>query len=212
MTASPAPLGPKHPTNTIETRGRTWRSLWLAIAVTALNAALIQFVGFVSLGPIHFLLEISSDLGVLCLCVLAVGILFGLVVAIVRLRLRRVISLGCAMASMPLIMLTVFSVPVFSPYYWYVMVNQSRFESAVKAAKQPKGRAFIILGMRDVSTGSVINPPTFASIVYDQSDELERTPVQQSPEWKAHNHSYSPTAYSAHHLYGRFYLVWSTDP
>ncbi len=108
-------------------------------------------------------------------------------VALVKLRLRWMFSLGCAVVAIPLVLITVLRLAVFSLYYRYVLSNQTGFESEAKAETQPGLPAFAKLEGRDVSVGLAINPPTFTSIVYDESDELGLDPAKRSAGWNARN-------------------------
>jgi hypothetical protein len=74
-----------------------------------------------------------------------------------------------------------------------------------------------VLETRDVSTGLVINPNIFASIVYDESSELGAVPTERSPEWERRNKDAlqrlrgSDGEYAVQHLRGHFFLVWTID-
>jgi hypothetical protein len=155
----------------------------------------------------------SSIVGVFLLAFAAILILL-MAIELVRLRFRRLFSLACAVIAMHLIFFTIARITIFSPYYWYFLLNQSRFEGAVEARTRPGSPAFVKLEQRNVSTGLAINAPTFTAIVYDESDELGHTPAERSASWNAqHGKELSmdqggaPRAYTARRLHAHFYLV-----
>jgi hypothetical protein len=77
--------------------------------------------------------------------------------------------------------------------------------------------AFVKLEERDVSVGLAVNPPTFTSIVYDESDELVRDGANRSSEWNFRNGVHLTTdgggnrvVHDVQLLHGHFYLVTSS--
>jgi hypothetical protein len=198
--------------------------LYLAIAGATASVIWIRFLDFVPLGrgpsgTVRDLLNIFLPLGALILIAPVLVLIVWMMVALARRRFRRGLSLLCAVMVMPLIMWGGLRLTFFDPYYWYVMLNSPRFEREIKAETRAGVPTFVRLEDRDVSVGLVINPPTFTSIVYDESDELGRAAANRSLEWNIRNGirlaadgGGNRMVYSAQHLYGHFYLVTSSYP
>lgn len=173
------------------------RPLLWAAAFSILGDAWVQFLYFVPVNPsdhgsvyvVRGLLNISQPLGALLILGLVAVLLVRAMVALVRRRFRLMLSLGCAIALIPLIMVAGLHLVIFSPYYWYALLNQSRFEEVARSAKKPGIPLVVSLERRDVSTGLAVNQPTFTSIIFDERAETTPDPTRQ-------------------HLYGHFYLIW----
>ncbi|EJJ29041.1 hypothetical protein [Rhizobium sp. CF142] len=90
---------------------------------------------------------------------------------------------GCLWATMV--------VPIFDPWFWYVLINESRFEAVVAANNAAENSPrFAIIEERDVSTGitgASINH--LVTLIYDESDVADAAPSDSDQK----------------HLYGHFY-------
>lgn len=175
----------------------SWRPL---VRATALATIFVGWTGALEFMPCQSslangfdVLRLTMDLlfPFVALVVLGFGafLAVGAGVALIGRRFRRALSLACAAATIPLLVVAHNRVGTFSPYYWYVMGNEVRFE-AVARSSTAKAPVFAILETRDVSIGgltTVATPPSYVSIVYDESDEIGLSPASRSPEWRARN-------------------------
>lgn len=158
-------------------------------------------------------------LGMLLFLSLAVVLTLKLLVALARFRIRRSFSLLCALAALPLIVYAGYGLTICSPYFWYVLLNQSHFEEMASADKRPGAPAFAIVETRDASPMMLLAPLVLHLVVYDESDELGRPPSERSPAWEARNGTRLSDGGGVRmvygvlrHLRGHFYLVEQTYP
>jgi hypothetical protein len=185
------------------------------MAIAALLAASKQVIDFVANSTIRLTLDGLSMFIFLTFLIFLVALAVGLIVTLVRRRFRTALSLACALVVVPLLLVGPRHLFVCNLYYWYVLFNQAQFETAARQASPPP--TFAVLETRDVSTGLVINPNIFASIVYDESSELGAIPTERSPEWERRNKDAlqrlrgSDGEYAVQHLRGHFFLVWTID-
>jgi hypothetical protein len=100
-----------------------------------------------------------------------------------------------AIIAIPLTLLILGRLFIFDPYYWYVLANKARFTAEAKSAFKAGSPVFAVIETRDVSIGMVTTPPTFVSIIYDESDEILLDPSARSPEWRTFISSNASTPY-----------------
>lgn len=169
-----------------------WRPLIWSVVVAGIAVAILQILNFVPAGTRSIIGQLRDLAGILFFIAgplvgvfIVAWLVRSLVAALVRLQFRRALSLLCAAIALPLAIFGALRCPLLGPYYWYVVSNQARFEELIKAASHSGSPALVRLEERDVSTGLATDAPTFASIVYDESDELGRAPMQRSPTWYA---------------------------
>ncbi len=202
-------------------RSRLW-PIVLALTLAVCQAAMMQYLFFVPLGPAShptartFLMGLELLSPFVLLAVEAL-LIVGIIVTLVRLRFRGALTYLCAALSIPLVIIGVSRIIVFNPYFWYVLFNLHQLESAAQSSAGATTPAFVKLDGRDVSTGLIINPPTFTSLIYDESDELGLAPAKRSQAWVTKN---EPTLLATgvanftveriDHLWGHIYLVVST--
>ncbi len=200
----------------------SWRPLLWA---TLLAITLVGWMGALNFMPIRpplaggFGVRLTLDLWFpfVALAVLGFGavLAIGACVALIRRRFRRALSLAWAAATIPLLVGSHHYVGIFSPYYWYVMENHARFEAEARSLSTAKTPVFAILETRDVSIGLVTTPPSYVSVVYDESDEIGLDPESRSPEWKVRNDEivgrhvggYVASWRWTQHLRGHFFLL-----
>ena len=193
-----------------------------ALILAACYAAMMQYLFFVPLGPAShptartFLMGLDLLSPIVLLVVEAI-LVVAVLVTLARLRFRRTLIYLCAALCIPIVIIGVGRVTVFNPYFWYVLFNLNQLEAAAKSAAGTTAPAFVKLEGRDVSTGLVSNPPTFTSIIYDESDELGLAPEKRSRAWVTKNEPVllatgdaNFTVVRIDHLWGHFYLVVSS--
>jgi len=168
--------------------GYAWRPIGYAAAVGAIAAAWRQFLNFVpccetstnDVSNARLVLDILWPIGFLLLMGFAALLLVMMALAVVKRRFRRLLLFACAVVAIFFIPFLPNWLAVLSPYYWYVLFNQSRLEGAARAA-HPGPVSFATLEQRDVSTGFATDLTSFMSIIYDESDELGRSPERRTP-------------------------------
>jgi hypothetical protein len=201
----------------------TWRPLWWSVAGACVSAFWIHYMRFapvtaqsVASSVLKFTVGVALWLGTPAFLGYALFLPLRMMVALARLRFRRALSLACAIAVIPLVFVGLVRLIIFDPWYWYVLLNQSRFATEARAASSSGPPAFAILEDRDVSVGLATNPPLFAAVVYDESDELGLPTTQRSPAWEARNGKRlladNNLVVGVRHLLGHFYLVNRTYP
>jgi hypothetical protein len=124
--------------------------IYLAIAGATASVVGIQFLNFVPVSPgpvgaVRDVFNILLPLGVLILIAFTLVLIVWMIVALVRRRFRQLLSLLCAVVVIPLIICGGLRLAFFDPYYWYVMLNSSRFEREIKAKTQAGVPAFVKL-------------------------------------------------------------------
>jgi hypothetical protein len=181
--------------------------LWTT-AIAVLLAASKQTIDFVVNPTIRSILDWPSVLIFAAFLVFLVALAIGLIVTLVRRRFRTALSLACALAVVPLLLVGTRHLFFCNLYYWYVLFNQTQFETAARKASPPP--TFAVLETRDVSTGLVINPNIFASIVDDETSQLGVLPAERSSQWQNRNRDAlqqlrgSNGDYAVEHLHGHF--------
>ena len=164
----------------------------LALILAACHAAMMQYLFFVPVGPAShptvrtFLLGLEL-LSVFVLLAVEAILVAVVIVTLVGLRLRRTLTYLRAALSIPIVIVGVGRIILFNPYFWYVLFNLNQLEAAAKSAAGATTPGFVKLEGRDVSTGLVINLPTFTSIIYDESDEVGLAPTKRSQTWVTRN-------------------------
>lgn len=183
--------------------------LWVPVALAACYSAASQTLGFVSTrGVAGDLLGLSLVIVALAGSITVIGLVLGACIALLKGRFRRAFWLCCAIASVPLVLICSLRLVVFSPYFWYVLVNQARFTTAARAETRPGAQTFAVLETRDVSRGLVISGNVFISIVYDQTDELARDPPRPPEDWRTRSGGWIfGGRYTASRLHGHFFLI-----
>ena len=207
--------------NELGNRYRFW-PIASALILAACYAAMMQYLFFAPLGPAShptvrtFLMGLDLLSPFVLLAAEAILIL-AVLVTLVRLRFRRMLTYLCAALSIPIVIIGVSRIIVFNPYFWYVLFNLNQLEETAKSAAGSTTPAFVKLDGRDVSIGLVSNPPTFTSVIYDESDELGLAPEKRSQAWVTKNEPILLATGDANfivervdHLWGHFYLVVST--
>ncbi len=143
-------------------------------------------------GELRFLLDFPGSLVLFLPTYISVFIwLVSAIVALFRRRFRLVASNVIALALAFGCFATVMIVPIFDPWFWYVVINRSRLE-AVVAAHQVSGTKpkSVTIGDWDVSTGFAgVSPNHFVALIYDENEGAD---VE------------APDAIKKH-LYGHFY-------
>ena len=168
---------------------------------------------------IAFGMRLALDLALpfvfLCLCGFAIWLVAGAVLALIKRRVRRGLSLIFAIIAIPLLFVVQARLNMFDPYYWYVLANETRFETKAKSISGVGAAVFAVVETRDVSIGMVTTPPRYASIVYDESDEIGLDPADRSADWRVRSEArlepatagYSEPWVSVEHLVGHFFLL-----
>lgn len=166
---------------------------------------------------VRLALDLSGPFVLLCLFGFGIWLAIAAVLALIERRVRRALSLIFALVAIPLLFVAQARLNMFDPYYWYVLANEARFEAQAKSASGAGAAAFAVIEMRDVSIGMVTTPPRYASIVYDESDEIGLNPADRSEDWKSRHRAqlefasagYAESWYWVKHLVGHFFLVGS---
>lgn len=177
-------------------RADAWnfRRILHAAVLSAICAFYFHALDFWAVGAANGLRGIFDLLGGLLLLLTMIGfllvVLISTIVCVFRLRLRRLASNVLAFLCIPVCLMTLMLVPLFDPWFWYVVVNQSAFE-AEAATKTPKeGSKIVIIEGRDISTGLAgAGDNHFVQIVYSGADPNTLTSSDQ------------PLS----HIYGKFY-------
>ena len=94
------------------------------------------------------------------------------IVALFRRHIRLMASNVIATALAFGCLATVITVPIFDPWFWYVVINKPRLEALV-AANQATGTSprSAIIDEWDVSTGFAgVSPNHFIALIYDEND------------------------------------------
>lgn len=195
--------------------------VWLAIGTTTVFMAqmrVLEFfpqpregVGF----ALRLALDFAAPLVFFGLLGFAVWLAVAAMLAAIKRRFRRAASLVIAIVAIPLAGLVLGRLFIFDPYYWYVVANKDRFTAEAKAASKEGSPAFAVLESRDVSFGLATNPPTFASIIYDESGEIGLDASARSPEWRTLHQQQIESAAGGFidewqfvkHLTGHFFLL-----
>ena len=113
------------------------------------------------------------------------------IIALFRLHFRLVASNIAAIALLYGCLSAILIVPIFDPWFWYVLINKSRFEAAVVANSPTEGGPrFAIVEEWDVSQG--ISGESFNHLVTLIYDENATADVASSH-------------LDQKHLYGHFY-------
>ena len=171
-----------------------FRRILHAVVLSAICAFYSHTLDFWAVGTASGLRGIFDLLGGLLLILTTIGfllvMLISTIVCVFRLRFRRLASNVLAFLCIPVCLTTLMLVPLFDPWFWYVVVNQSAFE-AEAAAKTPKeGSKIVIITGRDISTGLAgAGDNHFVQIVYSGADP--NTLKSSDPPLS--------------HIYGKFY-------
>ena len=195
--------------------------VWLAIGLTAIFVVQMTVLEFFPMpkGGLGFGLRLALNFAVPFVGFFVIGFAIWLAVAAmlasIKRRFRRAASLIIAIIAIPLAALVLGRLFIFDPYYWYVVANKDRFTAEAKAASKATSPAFAVLESRDVSFGLATNPPTFISIIYDESDEIGLDPSARSPEWRTVHQQQIERAAGSYidewqfvkHLRGHFFLL-----
>jgi hypothetical protein len=138
-------------------------------------------------------------------------LLFG-AIALFKRRIRRASSFACACLIVPLVVFALPRLTIFSPYYWYVLLNQVKLERAGKVHSQTGDPVPVVLETRDVSFGLVSNPATFISIVYDEIDGLRDSPepARRLSAVEGREAFFEGAFLTVRPLFGHFYVVTAT--
>lgn len=196
----------------IVTRKDSWkhRRMVLGGLIGAVIAADLLLLDFVPVGLARLVMDFPG-LPIFLLIVMLV-ILTWLLMAIVSLfqrRFRRATSSLLAVALVFAVAGTVLRLPIFNPWLWYVLINQSSLEEiAAKNRGMQNSNEFVVIEERDVSTGiAAVTAPTFVALVYDErasSDATRAGSVRQIHD------QFSLRAEYVQHIYGKFYLRTET--
>ena len=194
--------------------------VWLAIGLTTIFVVQMTVLEFFPMpkGGLGFGLRLALDLAVPFVGIFVTGFAIWLAVAAVlasiKRRFRRAASHVIAIIAIPLAALILGRLFIFDPYYWYVVAHKDRFIAEAKAASKSGSPSFAVLETRDVSFGLATNPPTFISIIYDESDEIGLDPLARSQEWRTVHQEQIDLAASfvedwqfVKHLTGHFFLL-----
>lgn len=175
----------------------SWNVRRIAIAglLGAICAAYIRAFDFWQLDPANGL-RVILDLwgGPLLFLSVAVTLFIwsiGVFIALWRHTFRKAASSLIAILVIPVWSMTLLSVPLFDPWFWYVVFNKSSFEAeaAAKGSSQDSANFTVIEG-RDVSTGIAgADLNHFIALIYSESDPAKLA-VPGS---------------SLTHIYGKFY-------
>ncbi|MGO9545862.1 MAG: hypothetical protein ACLPPF_13870 [Rhodomicrobium sp.] len=200
-----------------------WRLIWAWTGLAAVFAAQMKALEFLPSMPpkagIAFGARLALDLALpfifLCLCGFAIWLVAGAVLALIKRRVRRGLSFIFAIIAIPLLFVMQARLNMFDPYYWYVLANVASFETQAKSISRAGAVAFAVVETRDVSIGIVTAPPRYASIVYDESDEIGLDPADRSADWRVRNQArlepatagYLEPWLSVKHLVGHFFLL-----
>jgi hypothetical protein len=196
------------------------RSLYWAVSLALISEILYRTEDFWPLpgpqysilGPARGLLDLFlRPIVTLTIFVFLVGLVIGAGLALIRRRFRKALSCASALGAFVLI-LVIANLPVFDPYFWYVVRNKTRLEATVMMPAQ--ARHFAVVGDWDVSTGL----STFVSIVYDESGEIDRGEQRWSPAMRTLYekdvlHSYACNQCiidHVEHVFNHFFVVWVT--
>lgn len=164
--------------------------VWLAIGFTTIYMVQMTVLEFFPMpkAGVGFGLRLALDMAVpfvgLFITGFAIWLAVAMVLAAVKRHFRRTASLIAAIIAIPLAGLVLGRLFIFDPYYWYVVVHHDHFTAEAKSASKAGSLAFAVLETRDVSIGMVTNPPTYISIIYDESDEIGLDPSARSQEWR----------------------------
>jgi hypothetical protein len=191
-------------------------------------AGLAAFVGicrhtvdFVSLpapdseNPIaHFrsFLTLGIALPVLASFITLVGLLLGVLVALVRQRWRQAWASVLALLAFFLIIVAQERLPFCDPYYWYVRLNAAQLEAEARARSTPGEPVFALLEGRDASTGMVGSGNDFMALVYDETDAIGQDAPARVAHWPRDEANLLrfgglSMAQRATHLSGHFFLL-----
>lgn len=210
-------------TDRVRTDACAWRLIWWWAGLAAVFTAQMKALEFwPSLPPkagvafgVRLALDLSGPFVLLCLFGFAIWLAVAAVLALIKRRMRRALSLIFALVAIPLLFLVQARLNIFDPYYWYVLANEARFEAQAKSTAEAGAAPFAVIETRDVSIGFVTTLPRYASIVYDESEEIGSKPAERSENWKAHHQAqlesaaggYAESWYWVKHLVGHFFLV-----
>jgi hypothetical protein len=134
-------------------------------------------------GPLGRFLRPVLDLGRLLLLVPLAGVALALLIlagiALWRRQFRRAASGIAAIAAFPVFFVLVAKAPLFDPWLWYAIANETRFEAL--EGGEPK---YAVIEIRDVSTGFAgLDPNHFVALIYDESDALGLEPSERPDIW-----------------------------
>jgi hypothetical protein len=189
--------------------------IWLAGALGAMLASSRRILSFWpvdtggSLGVgLRSFFESSQLFVVLPLAaVVIIILLIAAGIALWRCHFRRVASSISAIMAIPICFVIVAKVPLFDPWFWYVIANRTRFE-ALAASSQPSNEPkYAVVEIRNVSLsfpGFV--PDRFVVLIYDESDAVGLDPSERPLIWRSRTEFGYPIS-RARRLYGHFFLV-----
>ena len=171
-----------------------WRArrIWIAGAAGAMLAGsrwILEFWPLGAGGSVGQAIRAFVDLGqvffVLPLAGFVVGLLIAAGIALWRLQLRRVASSIFAIMAIPVGFVAVAKVPIFDPWLWYTIANQTRFEGLAARDPASDGPKYAVVEIRDVSTGFAgIDPNHFVALIYDESDAVGLEPSERPDVWR----------------------------
>lgn len=187
--------------------------IWIAGTFGVMLAGSDRILDFWPLGAsnsLHLalrgLLDLSRVLFLLPLAGFLVGLSIVAAVALWRRHFLRMASSIFAIMAIPICFVIVARVPLFDPWLWYVVANKTRFEAIAVSDSPWNGPKYAVIEIRDVSTGLVINPNHFISLVYDESDAVGLDPSQRPSIWGTRTRYGSPIPRGTR-LYGHFFRV-----
>jgi hypothetical protein len=193
-----------------------WKTcrIWIAGAFGALLAGSDRILNFWSLGAasslslaLRGLFDLSRVFFLLPLVCFVVGLLIAAGIALWRRHFRRVTSSIFAIMAIPICFVVVAKVPLFDPWLWYAIANETRFE-ALAASGLPSNEAkYAVIEIRDVSTGLAgLSPNHFIALIYDESDAVCLDPSERPSIWRTRTAFGLPLP-KGRRLYGHFFRV-----
>lgn len=175
----------------------TWRFQRIAIAgiTGALCGVYVRAFNFWQVGTADVARELLDLFGLpllfVTVAVLSLVWLIVAVIALFRRRWRRMTSSILAIVTIAVGFSMVAAVPLFDPWFWYVIINKSKFEATVLGKVSVDSKPFAVIDEWDISTGLAgVSANHFIALVYDGSDG---TPPDPSNQYQTH-------------VYGHFYL------
>ena len=197
-----------------------WRArrIWVAGAFGAMLAGSGVILDFWPVGAsgsfangLRGFLDISRLIVALPLMGFTLGLLIAALIALWRLHFRRLASNILAIAAIPVCFGLVGLLPLFDPWLWYAMVNNSRFEALAASASPSNEPKYAVVEGRDVSVGFVGGSTHFVFLIFDESDAVGLEPSERPDIWRtrtiALERSNPPPIPRGRRLYGHVFRV-----
>lgn len=156
-------------------------------------------------------LDISRLILLLPLMGITLGLLVAALIALWRFHFRRLASNILAITAIPVCFGLVGLLPLFDPWLWYAMINNSGFEALAASASPSNEPKYAVVEGRDVSVGLAGGSTHFVFLIFDESDAVGLEPSERPDIWRtrtiALERSNPPPIPRGRRLYGHVFRV-----